>query len=277
MTNINSFWIQNFNNSIIKNIDNFNLSVTNIIIILRIFLRVLIIYFFLNKNSISLINERDELELFWTIIPAIIILIISLPSIFLLYCYEENKFSFIDVKIIGNQWYWTYEYPNKIFTERYIKRRNIIRLINVNNSLIIPRNKVIRLIISSNDVLHSWTIPRLINKIDAIPGRLNIMFLNCRKRILLKGQCSEICGINHRFIPIRIIRISKYVKWLSESNNLLSYKQKNFFWRIYQIAPINWIIIFIMIINLYLYIYICIKKIEINIITIKKELKIYVK
>lgn len=207
MTNINSLWIQNFNNFIIKNIDNFNLAVTNIIIIIRIFLRILIIYFFLNKNSIRFINERDELELFWTIIPAILILIISLPSIFLLYCYEENKFSFIDLKVIGNQWYWTYEYPNKTINESYIKRRKFLRLINVNNSLIIPRNKIIRFIISSNDVLHSWTIPRLIRKIDAIPGRLNIIFLSCNKRILIKGQCSEICGINHRFIPIRVMRI----------------------------------------------------------------------
>lgn len=222
MTHINSLWIQNFNNFIIKNIDGFNSSITNIIIVLRIFLIILIFYFLKNINSINFINERDELELFWTIIPAIIILIISLPSIFLLYCYEENKFSFIDVKIIGNQWYWTYEYPNKVIIERYIKRRKFIRLVNTNNSLVIPRNKYIRLIISSNDVLHSWTVPRLMRKIDAIPGRLNITFLSCNKRILLKGQCSEICGINHSFIPIRLIRLKIYIKWLKKSINLLS-------------------------------------------------------
>lgn len=209
MTNINSLWIQNFSNTIIKNIDNFNLSLTNVIIRIRIFLSILIIYFLLNKNSIIFINERDEIELFWTIIPALIILIISFPSIFLLYCYEENKFRFIDVKIIGNQWYWTYEYPNKIFTESYIKRRKFIRLINTNNSLILPINKIIRLIISSNDVLHSWTVPSLIRKIDAVPGRLNIIFLTRNKSIILKGQCSEICGVNHRFIPIRVFTIKK--------------------------------------------------------------------
>ncbi len=204
MTNINSFWIQNFNNIIIKNIDIFNLSITNLIIVLRIFLIILIYFFIINRRSIIFINERNELELFWTVIPAILILIISLPSIFLLYCYEENKFSFIDVKIIGNQWYWTYEFPNKIIIERYIKSRNLIRCLNTNNSLILPRNKFIRLIISSNDVLHSWTIPSLIIKIDAVPGRLNIIFLNRSKRLLLKGQCSEICGINHSFIPISL-------------------------------------------------------------------------
>lgn len=208
MTNFNSTWIQNFNNIIIKNIDIFNSSITNLIIFLRIFLRILILFSFLNLNSIFFSNERNELELFWTIIPAFIILIISLPSIFLLYCYEENKFSFIDVKIIGNQWYWTYEYPRIFFVESYIKRNLFLRCINTNNSLIIPSNKFIRLLLSSNDVLHSWTIPSLIRKIDAIPGRLNIMFINCNKRILLKGQCSEICGINHRFIPIRVLSIN---------------------------------------------------------------------
>lgn len=207
MTHINSFWIQNFNNFIIKNIDNFNLSITNLIIMITVFIGVLISYLTIKKNSIIFINERDEIELFWTIIPATIILIISIPSIFLLYCYEENKFRFMDVKIIGNQWYWTYEYQNKILTERYIKSRNFLRLINTNNSLIIPRNKIIRLIISSNDVLHSWALPRLIRKIDAVPGRLNITFIIANKSIFIKGQCSEICGINHSFIPISLLRI----------------------------------------------------------------------
>lgn len=207
MTNINSLWIQNFNNIIIKNIDIFNSSITNLIIIIRIFLIIFIVYFIKNKNSINFINESNELELFWTIIPSLIILIISFPSIYLLYCYEENKFRFIDLKIFGNQWYWTYQYPRNFSIERYIKKRNFIRLLNTNNSLIIPRNKNIRLIISSNDVLHSWTIPRLIRKIDAIPGRLNISFINCKKSILIKGQCSEICGINHRFIPISVFRL----------------------------------------------------------------------
>lgn len=207
MTNINIFWIQNFNNLIIKNIDNFNLSITNLIIIISIILRIIIIYITKNKNSLIQTNEIDELELFWTIIPTIIILIISFPSIYLLYCYEENKFNFIDLKVYGNQWYWIYEYPNKIISERYIKNRKFIRLINTNNSLIIPSNKYIRIIISSNDVLHSWTIPRLIRKIDAVPGRLNIIFLTVNKNLILKGQCSEICGINHSFIPIRILSL----------------------------------------------------------------------
>lgn len=207
MTNINIYWLQNFNNIIIKNIDNFNLSLTNLIIIMSIILRIIIIYIIQNKNSLIQINEIDELELFWTIIPTRIILIISFPSIYLLYCYEENKFNFIDLKVIGNQWYWIYEYPNSINIESYIKNRKFIRLINTNNSLIIPSNKFIRIIISSNDVLHSWAIPSLIRKIDAVPGRLNIIFLIINKNLILKGQCSEICGINHRFIPIRVLSL----------------------------------------------------------------------
>lgn len=109
---------------------------------------------------------------------------------------------------MGNQWYWTYEYPNINLLERYIKRRNFLRCVNTRNSLIIPRNKVIRLLLSSNDVLHSWTVPSLIRKMDAVPGRLNIIFLTCNKRTLLKGQCSEICGINHRFMPISVLSLN---------------------------------------------------------------------
>lgn len=207
MTHINRYWIQNFNNLIIKNIDNFNLSITNLIITIRIILRIIIIYISLNKNSLIQINEIDELELFWTIIPTFIILIISFPSIYLLYCYEENKFNYIDLKVFGNQWYWLYEYPNKVNIERYIKNRKYIRLLNTNNSLIIPSNKYIRIIISSNDVLHSWSLPRLIRKLDAVPGRLNMIFIIINKNLIIKGQCSEICGINHSFIPIRILSL----------------------------------------------------------------------
>lgn len=207
MTKINSIWIQNFNRINIKLIELFNLNISNIIFILSVFLTVIIIRILIKSYSCMNNEERDKLEIFWTILPTIIITIISFPSIIILYNYEENKFCFIDVKIIGNQWYWTYEYPNKIFIESYIKKRNLLRVINSNNSLIIPSNKYIRLIISSNDVIHSWTIPRIIRKMDAVPGRLNIIFIKPKKRILIKGQCSEICGINHRFIPISLFSI----------------------------------------------------------------------
>nr|QWV61124.1 cytochrome c oxidase subunit II [Tetranychus evansi] len=208
MTNINSLWMQNFNNLMMKNMDVFNSSITNLIVFLSVFLSILIFFTFLNLNSMNFSNESNELELFWTIIPALIIMIISLPSMFLLYCYEENKFSFMDVKVMGNQWYWTYEYPNMNFIESYIKMSTFLRCMNTNNSLVIPSNKFIRLLLSSNDVLHSWAVPSLMLKMDAVPGRLNMIFLNCSKSILLKGQCSEICGVNHSFMPISVMSLN---------------------------------------------------------------------
>nr|YP_009051523.1 cytochrome c oxidase subunit II [Tetranychus phaselus]AIH15684.1 cytochrome c oxidase subunit II [Tetranychus phaselus] len=208
MTSFNSMWMQNFNNMMMKNMDIFNSSITNLIIFLSIFLSILIFFSFLNLNSMIFSNESNELELFWTIIPAFIILVISLPSMFLLYCYEENKFSFMDVKIMGNQWYWTYEYPSLFIVESYIKTSKFLRCLNTNNSLIIPSNKFVRLLLSSNDVLHSWTVPSLMSKMDAVPGRLNMMFISCEKSILLKGQCSEICGINHSFMPISVLSLN---------------------------------------------------------------------
>nr|YP_010936735.1 cytochrome c oxidase subunit II [Stigmaeopsis nanjingensis]WKW93589.1 cytochrome c oxidase subunit II [Stigmaeopsis nanjingensis] len=209
MTNMNSFWMQNFNNEMMKSMDLFNASITNLMIMLSIFLSILILYFSMNKNSMSFMNESDEMELFWTVIPALIILIISYPSMFLLYCYEENKMSFMDVKVTGNQWYWNYEYPNKKSIDSYIKASKFMRCMNTNNSLIIPSNKFIRMIITSNDVLHSWTIPSLMSKMDAVPGRLNMTFINCKKSMMLKGQCSEICGINHSFMPISMMVLNK--------------------------------------------------------------------
>jgi heme/copper-type cytochrome/quinol oxidase subunit 2 len=168
-----------------------------------------------NNNSLIETKESNELELFWTILPSIIIFTISSPSLFLLYTYEENKFPIIEFKIFGNQWYWSYEYQNSIKIERYIGAHIILRCLHTNNSLIIPTNTNIRLMITSNDVIHSWTIPSLISKIDAIPGRLNIVNLYILKSLLIKGQCSEICGVNHSFIPISLFSIHKYVKWPS--------------------------------------------------------------
>nr|ABQ11844.1 cytochrome c oxidase subunit 2 [Sympagella nux] len=166
-------------------------------------------------------NENTTLEIIWTILPAIILATIAYPSLKLLYATDEIIEPELTIKSIGNQWYWSYEYSDyqnkKIeFTSYMIPTEELNegdnRLLEVDNRLIIPTNTNIRILITAADVLHSFTVPSLGIKADAIPGRLNqVNFLASRPGIFY-GQCSELCGTNHSFMPIII-----------ESTNLKNY------------------------------------------------------
>lgn len=167
--------------------------------------------------------EGQTIEIVWTIIPALILIFIALPSLRILYLTDEVKEPSITIKTIGHQWYWSYEYSDFINLEfdSYITQTediklNELRLLEVDNRLIIPFNSQIRILIRAADVIHSWTIPSLGVKADAIPGRLNQINFSCNRSRIFYGQCSEICGANHRFIPIVIERISpkRFIKWI---------------------------------------------------------------
>lgn len=190
----------------------------NIIIIIIIV--IIIVGYILINSCINFyynlkIFQGQELERVWTVIPAVILLFIAFPSLRLLYLIEEENEYDITIKVIGHQWYWSYEYSDLglMFFDSYILSENndniIFRLLNVDNYLIIPYNTNIRIIISRLDVIHSWTIPSIGVKVDAIPGRLNQLFIIFNRVGLFRGQCSEICGANHRFIPILIIIIPR--------------------------------------------------------------------
>lgn len=183
---------------------------TIIIIIIVIFLvgYILIGSCFNLRYNLGLF-EGQELEIIWTVLPAIFLIFIAFPSLRLLYLIEETESCDITIKLLGRQWYWSYEYrdlESKVF-DSYISIDNerIFRILDVDNCLIIPYNTNIRIIISGADVIHSWTIPSLGVKADAIPGRLNQLFINFSRVGLYYGECSEICGANHRFIPIKIL------------------------------------------------------------------------
>lgn len=150
--------------------------------------------------------------------------ILVIPSIKILYITDEIKIPFFSIKSIGNQWYWTYEYPQfkKIPFDSYILDKNNLkfnefRLLDVDNRLILPSKIKTQLITTSNDVIHSFTVPSLGFKIDSIPGRLNKSSFFIKNSGLFYGQCSEICGINHRFIPIVIesINKNKFFNWIT--------------------------------------------------------------
>nr|QJT78382.1 cytochrome c oxidase subunit II [Macropodaphis paradoxa] len=178
--------------------------------------------FIINNKFINIkISENQLIEFIWTTIPPIILIFIAMPSLHLLYLMDEIKSPILTIKIFGHQWFWSYEYSDfsNIEFESYmindLEKENF-RLIEVDNKTIIPYKFNIRLLISSDDVIHSWTIPSLAIKIDAIPGRMNQINLFMNRPGLYFGQCSEICGINHSFMPIQIesINLNKFIYWI---------------------------------------------------------------
>lgn len=195
-----------------------------------------------NNQSIRLnYNHNAPLEVIWTIIPAIILVLIAVPSLSLLYAMDDIGTPVITIKIIGHQWYWSYEYriaqnwnistkPSHLVNEfdSYmlaiedvpVKKYNLLM---TDTHLVLPVWTNIRLIITSDDVLHSWAVPAFGLKVDACPGRLNQVGLNIYELGIFYGQCSELCGINHGFMPIMIetIRSSSFEKAITYNLNLI--------------------------------------------------------
>nr|QWC54914.1 cytochrome c oxidase subunit II [Megalothorax incertus] len=178
-----------------------------------------------NKMMNAEMTESHHLELFWTVSPSFILIALGLPSIRLLYLLDEVFNPSITIKTLGHQWYWSYEYTDflNIEFDSYIKpltQKDQFRLLETDNQLFIPINSQVRNLISAADVLHSWTIPSLGVKVDAVPGRLNQ--INFLPTIIGKyfGQCSEICGTNHSFMPINlnIVSPNKFISWIKSVN-----------------------------------------------------------
>lgn len=156
------------------------------------------------KNYNLIIIEAQEMETFWTTIPALILIFIAMPSIKTLYLIEENLNPRINIKATGFQWYWIYENVNLIREgiNSLINKSGKSRMLSCSTHLIIPQNFTTRILITSKDVIHSWTLPSSGTKVDAIPGRINQTVIKPNRARILTGQCSEICGAGHRFIPI---------------------------------------------------------------------------
>nr|YP_010946520.1 cytochrome c oxidase subunit II [Pseudothyrsocera sinensis]UYS78253.1 cytochrome c oxidase subunit II [Pseudothyrsocera sinensis]UYS78254.1 cytochrome c oxidase subunit II [Pseudothyrsocera sinensis]WGO57238.1 cytochrome c oxidase subunit II [Pseudothyrsocera sinensis] len=180
-----------------------------------------------NKFINRLLLEGQMIEVAWTVAPAIILIFIALPSLRLLYLMDEINNPAVTLKTIGHQWYWSYEYSDflKVEFDSYMIPQNEMknsdfRLLDVDNRAALPMNTFIRIIITAADVLHSWTVPSLGVKADATPGRLNQTSFLINRPGLFYGQCSEICGANHSFMPIVIesISINKFINWISNLN-----------------------------------------------------------
>nr|QVV23855.1 cytochrome c oxidase subunit 2 [Hyalomma asiaticum] len=181
-----------------------------IIIMITVMTLYMIMNIMINNFTSRSLMEGQEIEIVWTIIPAITLIFIAIPSLYLLYLTDETFSSQISIKILGHQWYWSYEYSdfNKEFDAFMIPEMDLIansfRLLETDNKLVIPTNTNIKYLITSMDVIHSWTIPSLGMKMDAVPGRLNQCFSFSKRPGMFFGQCSEICGANHSFMPIML-------------------------------------------------------------------------
>lgn len=229
MATWSNFNFQNSASPLIEQIIFFHDHTLIILIIITILVGYLMFRLILNKYINRFLLEGQIIELIWTILPAITLIFIALPSLRLLYLLDELNNPLITLKCIGHQWYWRYEYSdfNNIQFDSYIIPSNEIfinnfRLLDVDNRIILPINNQIRIIVTASDVIHSWTIPSLGVKIDANPGRLNQTNFIINRPGIYFGQCSEICGANHRFIPIVIesISIKNFIKWINNYSSL---------------------------------------------------------
>uniref|UniRef100_UPI0030FEB2D5 cytochrome c oxidase subunit II n=1 Tax=Neoseiulus chebalingensis TaxID=3061192 RepID=UPI0030FEB2D5 len=180
-----------------------------IIIGMTIFLLMSILFMSITKKLSMGLMENQFIENVWTLIPMLFLLFIALPSLRLLYLMEEGFSPILTVKITGHQWYWSYEYSEfGVSFDSFMQKSDGFRLLETDAYLSLPVSVLVRFLISSADVIHSWAVQSLSVKVDAIPGRLNQINVYLSRPGFYYGQCSEICGMNHSFMPISIKAMS---------------------------------------------------------------------
>lgn len=225
---------------VMEGIINFHHDLMFIIILTTVFVCWMLfrtIYLFNEQiNPIALdIVHGSVIEIVWTTVPALMLLTVAVPSFALLYSIDEVIDPIITLKVIGSQWYWSYEYSDNlefsneplIFDSYMVPENELeigqLRLLEVDNRVVLPTNSHIRVLITASDVLHSWAIPSLGIKLDACPGRLNQTSLFIKREGIFYGQCSEICGINHGFMPIVVeaVSLDTYLMWLNNKINFI--------------------------------------------------------
>nr|AFG29089.1 cytochrome c oxidase subunit II [Dictya steyskali] len=195
-----------------------------ILLMITILVSYLMISLFFNSYVNRFLLHGQMIEVIWTILPAIVLLFIALPSLRLLYLLDEINMPSITLKSIGHQWYWSYEYSdflNVEFDSYMVPTTDLpldgFRLLDVDNRVVLPINSQVRILVTAADVIHSWTVPALGVKVDGTPGRLNQTNFLINRPGLFYGQCSEICGANHSFMPIVIesVPVNIFIKWIN--------------------------------------------------------------
>nr|YP_009117965.1 cytochrome c oxidase subunit II [Pomacanthus xanthometopon]AJE75218.1 cytochrome c oxidase subunit 2 [Pomacanthus xanthometopon] len=195
-----------------------------IVFLISAFVLYIIVAMVTTKIYDKYILDSQEIEIIWTVLPAIILIMIALPSLRILYIMDEVNNPHLTVKAMGHQWYWSYEYTDYEelgFDSYMIPTQDLapgqFRLLETDHRMVVPVESPIRVLVSAEDVLHSWAVPTLGVKMDAVPGRLNqTAFISSRPGVFY-GQCSEICGANHSFMPIVVeaVLLEHFENWLS--------------------------------------------------------------
>ena len=179
-----------------------------------------------SRNKVASTTSHNTLvEVLWTLIPCLILIVMAVPSFKVLYSQDTIPKADVTIKAVGYQWYWGYEYPdeNIIFDSYMVEEKDLKenqpRLLTVDNEIFVPVNKVIKVMITANDVLHAWALPYFGVKRDAIPGRINETWFKAARTGTFYGQCSELCGTKHAFMPITVNVVSEdeYNQWLEEA------------------------------------------------------------
>nr|AYQ19052.1 cytochrome c oxidase subunit 2 [Galerucinae sp. 1 ACP-2013] len=229
MSTWKSLMLQDSASPLMEQLSYFHDHALMILLIITVLVGQLMMTLFFNKFLHRYLLEGQMIEIIWTILPTITLIFIAIPSLRLIYILDEINNPMITIKAIGHQWYWSYEYSDfkNIEFDSYMIPMNDLkffnfRLLEVDNHIITPFESNIRLLVTAADVIHSWTVPSLGVKIDATPGRLNQITFSMSRAGLFYGQCSEICGANHSFMPIVMESISPtyFSKWISKMTNL---------------------------------------------------------
>ena len=204
-----------------------------IIVAIAAFVLALLVYvmvrFNAKRNPVpSKTSHNTFLEMAWTAIPIVILVVIAIPSFRLLYFQKTVSEAEMEmtVKVIGYQWYWSYEYPDHgdiAFDSFIVEEEDLepgqLRLLEVDNRLVVPVDTNIRLLVTADDVLHSWAVPAFGIKIDAVPGRLNETWVRVEREGVYYGQCSELCGVRHGYMPVTVEAVSKdaFASWVERA------------------------------------------------------------
>lgn len=212
-------------------IDTFHDFLMILITVITVFVLALLIYVAIKFNAKanpkpSKTTHNTTLEVLWTVVPIVILLVIAVPSFRLLFAQYDFPKADVTVKAIGNQWYWTYEYPDQdnltfdaVLVEEADLKPGQPRLLATDNDVVVPVNKNVHILVTATDVLHNWTVPAFGVKVDAVPGRLIRTWFRAEKTGTFYGQCSELCGSRHAFMPItvRVVSDAEYAAWLVDA------------------------------------------------------------
>jgi cytochrome c oxidase subunit 2 len=216
---------------VMEQIQSFNDLLFWIIVAITLFVLALLCYCAIKFNeksnpTPSKTTHNTALEVIWTVVPILILVVIAVPSFRLLYFMDRTDKPEMTLKVVSHQWYWSYHYPdhgNLNFTSNMVPAEDLKpgqpRLLTVDNEVVLPVDTNVRVLVTSEDVIHNWAVPAFGVKIDTVPGRTNETWVRITKEGTYYGQCSELCGINHGFMPVQVRAVSKaaFAQWTEEA------------------------------------------------------------